>query len=363
MQVFLPVLVTFCLLISSPAAFAAGDAASPDTSATSEAKDADSETKTETKKDFVDEATSKLSNEEKTQLELLENHFFGRVHPSEVLNRRIERLERFVFGTEASGTEYGVRLDKLSATLSTVDPDGKKRVISIAPPVAPPEAGLPPAISENKEPPMAPAAVTQGDANVAVPIPALPPTTSSESGVGPREEITPRTVAGMTGADNAAADDNKTKEDFYKVSPVMASAQRPSLAGQVKSELRQSEVTGVLHCNKNLFPVDGEPVQVMHELSLAIKVHPLDPELMFERAKAEMLLDKIDNALSDLSDAIMNNPNRSLYYLARAWCYKRSGNSVLANDDLKQAKFVDPALPAKIDFLPATANSEASKTQ
>jgi hypothetical protein len=354
MQAFLPALVAFSLLISSSLAFAADDVSSPAT---------DSET--EAKKVFVDDATSKLSKDEQTQLELLENHFFGRVHPSEVLSRRIERLERFVFGTEANGTEYGVRLDKLSATLSTVDPDGKKRVISIAPPPSPPEAGLPAAVSDNKDQPMAPAVVTQGDTNVPSSVSGASSGSSSASSsaseVGPREEITPQTIAGMTGADNA--EDNKTKDDFYKVAPVMASAQRPSLAGQVKNELHQGAVAGVLHCNKDLFPIDGEPVRVMHELSLAIKVHPLDPELMFERAKAEMVLDKIDNALSDLSDAIMNNPNRSLYYLARAWCYKRSGNSVLANDDLKQAKFVDPGLPAKIDFLPPTANSDASKTQ
>jgi len=353
MQAFLPVLVAFSFAISSSLAFAADDVSSPGASLKTDTKDAE----TEVKPAFVDDATSKLSKDEQTQLELLENHFFGRVHPSEVLSRRIERLERFVFGIEASGTEYGARLDKLSATLSTVDPDGKKRVISIANPSSTPATSqtseVPGAVSDNKEQPIAPPVVTQGDTITS---------SASSSGVRPREEITPQTVAGMTGADNAA-DDNKTKEDFYKVSPVMTLAHQPSPAGQVRSELHQGEVAGVLHCNKNLFPIDGEPARVMHELSLAIKVHPLDPDLMFERAKAEMLLDKIDNALSDLSDAIMNNPNRSLYYLARAWCYKRSGNSVLANDDLKQAKFVDPGLPSKIDFLLPTANSEASKTQ
>jgi hypothetical protein len=348
MQGFLPVLVAFSLALSSSLAYAADDLSTSEASVTGGAKTA------EDKGPAVDEATSKLSPAEQTQLELLENHFFGRVHPSEVLNRRIERLERFVFGTAASGTEYGERLNKLSATLSTVDPDGKKRVISIAIPAsaqAPPStADLPGVVSENKDQPMAPPAVTQVDAS------------TTSSGGGAREEITPQTVAGMTGADDAY-EDNKRSEDFYKVSPVMAQARQPSLVGQVKTELRQGEVAGILHLNKNLFPIDGEPVRVLHELSQAIKVHPLDPELMFERAKAEMLLDKIDNALSDLSDAIMNNPNRSLYYLARAWCYKRSGNSVLANDDLKQAKFVDPGLPSKIDFLPPSANSETAKTQ
>jgi len=356
MQAFLPFLVALSLVISSPLAFAADDVSNPGASLKTDEK----VTETQAKPAFVDDATSKLSKDEQTQLELLENHFFGRIHPAEVLSRRIERLERFVFGVEAGGTEYGARLDKLSATLSTVDPDGKKRVISIAPPPAPLEAGLPAAVSDNKDQPTAPPAVRQGDTNVPSSVSTSSP--ASAASVGPREENTEQTVAGMSGADTAA-EDNKTKEDFYKVSPVMALAHQPSLAGQGRSELHQADVAGVLHCNKSLFPIDGEPVRVMHELSLAIKVHPLDPELLFERAKAEMLLDKIHNALSDLSDAIMNNPNRSLYYLARAWCYKRFGNSVLANDDLKQAKFVDPGLPAKIDFLPPTANSEASKTQ
>lgn len=344
MRPFLPVLLVFSLVISSSLAFAADD----------DSKSAD----TDSQVAAVDDAASKLTKEELTQLELLENHFFGRVHPSELLTRRVERLERFVFGTEGSGTEYGARLDKLSATLSTVDPDGKKRVISIAPPPAPPEPGLPSAVS-GIPPGTAAANATSSNTTIPSQLPAaitdVDQTTANDGSASQASSPAP-------GGDNGS-DYGKTKDDFYKVASKLPANNQPSLAGQVKTELRQSEAAGVLHCNSNLFPIDGEPSKVVHELTVAIKVHPLDPDLMFERAKAEMLLDRIDSALSDLSDAIMNNPNRSLYYLARAWCYKRSGNSVLANDDLKQAKFVDPGLPAKIDFLPATANSEAAKTQ
>ena len=249
--------------------------------------------------------------------------------------------------------------DKLSATLSTVDPDGKKRVISIAPaaaPVAPNVESVPSATPPAQISPQPQRAFTKVPSQIESALQSSGlPSALTDSGEA--------NAIGDNGKTPASSEDTKPSEDFYKKAPVVASASQPSLAGQVKTELHQGEVAGVLHCNKNLFPVDGVPTQVIRELSVAIKVHPSDPDLMFERAKAEMLLNRIDNALSDLSDAILNSPNRSLYYLARAWCYKQSGNSVLANDDLKQAKFVDPGLPAKIDFLPASANSDTSKTQ
>ena len=100
------VLLAFSFFVSPPLAFAADINASTPDSAVVEKKEADSETKPAS----VDDAASKLSKDELTQLELLENHFFGRLHPSEVLDRRIERLERFVFGIQGSGAEYGARL-------------------------------------------------------------------------------------------------------------------------------------------------------------------------------------------------------------------------------------------------------------
>ena len=318
----------------------------------------------------VDDAATKLSKAELSQLELLENHFFGRVHPSELVDRRISRLERFVFGTDGGANkDFGERLDKLSGTLAITDPDGKKRVISIAKPA--------------ESPPVASNAVDDHAVR------------AQEQ--GPSHQVSPATTAGMMGADNSnqasdintiasasspdgvnsdranaegangtddnsAGDNKKFAENFYKTAAVPAGKSPTSLNGRVRTELQRSEAEGVLHLSKSLFPVDGDPTQVMHELSQAIKVHPLDPELMYERAKAFMFLDKIDNALSDLSDAIMNNPNRSLYYLARAWCYKQSGNGVLAKDDIKQAKFVDPALPPRIDFLVPTASADTTST-
>jgi len=82
-------------------------------------------------------------------------------------------------------------------------------------------------------------------------------------------------------------------------------------------------------------------------------VHPSDADLYFERAKAMIQMDKISAAINDLADAIRNQPNRSEYYLARAWCYKRLGNTYLAEDDIKQARFVNPALPKDINLLPS----------
>jgi predicted Zn-dependent protease len=106
----------------------------------------------------------------------------------------------------------------------------------------------------------------------------------------------------------------------------------------------------VLHVSKARFATALAPQQVIHNLNQAISEDPLDPELVYQRAKAYIQEDKLDRALSDLSDVIRQQPNRSDFYLARAWVYHLMGNQVLSNMDLQQARFVDPLFPAKIDW-------------
>ena len=77
---------------------------------------------------------------------------------------------------------------------------------------------------------------------------------------------------------------------------------------------------------------------------------PKNPTLLFKRARAYIQLKKYENAVNDLSDALMNNPNNASYYLCRALVYHLIGTDVLATEDIKQAQFCDPGLPKVIDF-------------
>jgi tetratricopeptide (TPR) repeat protein len=103
-----------------------------------------------------------------------------------------------------------------------------------------------------------------------------------------------------------------------------------------------------LTVTKKAFATVLKPEKIIQNLSEAIRENPKDAELMFQRGKAYIQVDKLDRALSDISDAIMFQPNRSDFYLARAWVYHLEGNGVMSDLDIKQAQFVDPRFPGKI---------------
>ena len=211
------------------------------------------------------------------------------------------------------------------------------------------------------------------------------PDSVTGNGEAPSTAAVTGTEGAMSGSDTAeAAASSETKSDYiqrdYKPaggqpfdneSVNVAPKEAPSVqaAEQVPVPMSVPNVTPppprpkqvVLHVSKESFPSDGSPQRLIKELTYAIKVHPLDPDLQYQRAKASIQLDKYENALEDLSDAIMNQPNKSDYYIARAWVYMKLGNSVLAADDIKQARFVDPGLPAKIDLSQPSRTSASSQ--
>lgn len=273
----------------------------------------------------VDELGEQLGK----KLEDLESHFFGHIYRAEPAEKRVVRLERFVFGTE-SGGPYLVRINHIASTLSVADPDGTKREIKLHPKEAPPPqpvAQEQPRQQSNQEPQRQAQDTGEGGGN------SIPNIVDS-----PEE----RTV----------------KTPLESAAPIMPSRgpQVVMTPASISEEMKQPPKMLVLQVSKGTFATTGNPGESIRELDVAIRVHPSDAELMFERAKAWIQMDKLSSALNDLSDAIMHDPNKSSYYLARAWCYKKLGNSYLAADDVKQARFVDPSLPLKIDLLQTSKN-------
>ncbi|MBS1953612.1 MAG: tetratricopeptide repeat protein [Cyanobacteria bacterium SZAS-4] len=102
-----------------------------------------------------------------------------------------------------------------------------------------------------------------------------------------------------------------------------------------------------LHLRAALFASGADKIG---DINSAISMDPKNPTLLFKRARAYIQLKKYENAVNDLSDALMNNPNNASYYLCRALVYHLIGTDVLATEDIKQAQFCDPGLPKVIDF-------------
>lgn len=143
-------------------------------------------------------------------------------------------------------------------------------------------------------------------------------------------------------------------------------SQRATFTSQRQQPLNKEETVGsapaapsalvaaspvtALHLRFELFAGNKDPNEALTQLNSAISIDPRDAQLFYKRAQAYIQLRKYDSALSDLGDAILNNPNNASYYLARAFVYHSQGNDILADEDISQAQFCDPGLPKTIDF-------------
>jgi len=140
---------------------------------------------------------------------------------------------------------------------------------------------------------------------------------------------------------------------------LIASASRPSV-GARSLEPSDSDVakpsngsaprSGVLYLDSQFFSINGDPKKLAKEYHDAIRTNPSDADLYFLRAKALIQMEDWHNAMTCLSDAIQMSPNRAQYYLGRAYVNFRLGKSVLAEQDLDQAKFYDRKLTGVIKF-------------
>jgi tetratricopeptide (TPR) repeat protein len=236
------------------------------------------------------------------RLEFLERAFFFKLFPNDSLDTRLERLEKQVFGVTMNGTTDH-RLETLESAVHETDPGTGK-------PLAPRNN-----LRSNE--------VEKKLFSSAAP-PPVPPVVST---VAPQQSSS-QPEQTLTAPEIAPNPDKSSNSVVANPEPI----------------------NSVLHIGKDRFAVDGNPVQYIHEVTEAMQMHPQDGSLAFERAKAEIQLNRWDRALSDLSDAIMSVPSNAELYLARALVYTRIHNSVLATEDLKQARFYNSKLPKTIDF-------------
>lgn len=162
-------------------------------------------------------------------------------------------------------------------------------------------------------------------------------------------------VVFTSGRQPGPTDDDATPT--ASAAPVASSASSSSSSTTgTTSSISASAASGVaatvgapepLHLRASLFASGADQIS---DINSAISMDPKNPTLLFKRARAYIQLKKYENAVNDLSDALMNNPNNASYYLCRALVYHLIGTNVLATEDIKQAQFCDPGLPKVIDF-------------
>jgi len=73
-------------------------------------------------------------------------------------------------------------------------------------------------------------------------------------------------------------------------------------------------------------------------------------EFLFNKAKINIQRQKWSAAEQQLKNALIDDPNRWDFYLARAYCYFKMKRNGLAMSDLENAKFKNPTLPRDIEF-------------
>jgi hypothetical protein len=238
--------------------------------------------------------TEELAAADQKRLEVLEQGFFFKLFPGDPLAIRLQRLEKQVFGVTMHGT-LDHRIQTLESSLAESDPGTGK-------PLAPRNNSEANRLDQKASTPLAPP-VASNNNSLGIPAPVLTPVMSEA-----------------------------TKSDK------VASAENPDLDNTV------------LHISKERFAVIGKPDAYVRQVTDAMRLNPQEFTLAFERAKAEIQQAKWDRALNDLSDAISSVPNDSELYLARGLVYMRMGNSVLAREDVRQARFHNSQLPKNIDF-------------
>lgn len=130
---------------------------------------------------------------------------------------------------------------------------------------------------------------------------------------------------------------------------------------QTSIQRSESEMVPVpvrpLHLSLTEFgKVDYEPHRLIQTINDAITADPIfTADLFFQKAQAEVALRDYKAALKDLTDAILKEPMRFKYYLARACLYRKLGNPIMAQKDITTARFSNRDLPEEIEYDADTA--------
>ncbi len=73
-------------------------------------------------------------------------------------------------------------------------------------------------------------------------------------------------------------------------------------------------------------------------------------DLYYRKAALLIQMGKYGQAMQQLTDVLVDDPNNEHYRLARAFCFAKQGMRALAAEDIRTAQFKNPKLPTKIEI-------------
>ena len=253
----------------------------------------------------------------KSRLARLETRFCSFTHPHDDNEKRLERLETAIYGDVRKGPVIH-RLDNIEQMLSSSDFGA----------TIPNTAGKP---APRKTPPRPD---TTPETTAASSAPEEPPSPATEDEVAAAPPVMPAPVVDQQAGSSTGG---------------------AGVAPAVEEKKDKPKTLLCLHLEKKMFSdPEEDPRKAIQEVSKVLRNDPLDcmiSDLLLRRAKAHVALGQYTAAIEDLGKAINQTPMRTDLYLARAWLYKMSGQDFQAKSDIVRARFTDPTLPDKIDFV------------
>lgn len=98
------------------------------------------------------------------------------------------------------------------------------------------------------------------------------------------------------------------------------------------------------------FSNEKDPKAAYQSMCQASAVNFNNTEFYYRKAKILIQLGNWAKAMQELKGVIVDDPNPSDYYLARALCFHKMGMEALAQADIRTAQFKNPTLPKDIQF-------------
>ncbi|MBZ0189951.1 MAG: hypothetical protein K8F91_27145, partial [Candidatus Obscuribacterales bacterium] len=108
--------------------------------------------------------------------------------------------------------------------------------------------------------------------------------------------------------------------------------------------------TDTLTLTKQYFSDVADPHKAYTAACEAVAAHFNEPDFYYRKALIQIQLEKYGGAMQTLKGVIVDNPQKSEYWLARAYCFHKMRNEGLAQGDIRTAQFRNPLLPKKIVF-------------
>jgi len=116
------------------------------------------------------------------------------------------------------------------------------------------------------------------------------------------------------------------------------------------SPASEAPVKVALKLSRSYFSNERDPRAAYQSMCQATDVNFNNPDFYYRKAKILIQMGNWAKAMQELKGVIVDDPNKSDYYLARAYCFHKLGMTALAEADLRTAKFKNPTLPETIEF-------------